>query len=91
MSDNSYFICPCCGGQVAAKARACPDCGSDERTGWSDSTYLDGLNLPDMDESEYEEMLTKEFKSKKLKPRIEWRTIVGIILLIAMVLLFALR
>jgi len=91
MRDNSYFICPCCGAQVASGARACPDCGSDERTGWSQNTYLDGLDLPGMDESDYEEMLAREFSSPKSKSRIEWKTIVGVILLVAMFLLFALR
>ncbi|MCL2689578.1 MAG: hypothetical protein FWE57_07010 [Chitinispirillia bacterium] len=89
MRDNSYFICPCCGGQVAGGARACPDCGSDDRTGWSDKTYLDGLGLPDMDESEYEELRSKEFSSKKSKSPIKWQTIVGMILLIAMFFIFA--
>ena len=91
MRDNSYFVCPCCGGQVAGNARACPDCGSDERTGWSDKTYLDGIDLPGMDENDYEEMLTKEFSPHKSKSKIKWQTIVGVILLIAMFLLFALR
>jgi len=91
MKNNSYFICPCCGGQVEANARACPDCGSDERTGWSENTYLDGLDLPEMDESDYEEMLTKEFSPKKPKSCVEWKTVVGVILLIAMFLLFAIR
>ncbi len=28
------------------KAKACPDCGSDEKTGWSEDTMYDGLDLP---------------------------------------------
>ena len=29
------------------KARACPECGADERTGWNDeATRYDGLDLP---------------------------------------------
>lgn len=91
MRDKSYFICPCCGGQVAGSAKVCPDCGSDERTGWSENTYLDGLDLPEMDESDYEEMKEKEFSSKKPKSGIDWRTIIGAILLVAMALLFAMR
>jgi len=30
------FECPNCGGIVRAGAAACPHCGSDERTGWSE-------------------------------------------------------
>ena len=43
------FPCPHCGEPVPAKALACPHCGSDEQTGWSDDTYLDGVDLPDED------------------------------------------
>jgi hypothetical protein len=93
MRDKSSndFVCPCCGEPVAANAAACRSCGSDERTGWSDNTYLDGIDLPDMDESGYEEMLTKEFSQKKSKSAIDWRTAVGVILLIATLLFLAIR
>jgi hypothetical protein len=41
-------ICPVCGATVRAGARACADCGADERTGWDDEkTRYDGLDLPD--------------------------------------------
>lgn len=39
--------CPSCGEAVPAGARACPYCGADERTGWSEETYLDGVDLPE--------------------------------------------
>lgn len=41
-------ICPVCGGEVPPGARACPECGADERSGWNeeDARY-DGLDLPD--------------------------------------------
>lgn len=40
--------CPICGAAVPAKARACPQCGADERTGWNEeATRYDGLDLPD--------------------------------------------
>jgi uncharacterized OB-fold protein len=32
-----YFSCPICGADVPIKARACPECGSDEQTGWSEA------------------------------------------------------
>ena len=52
-------ICPNCGGEVPRKAKACPHCGSDENTGWSENTYLDGIDL--YDEEDYQNTLRKEF------------------------------
>jgi uncharacterized membrane protein YvbJ len=35
-----YFTCPHCGAAVPSDASACPECGSDEETGWSeDAAY----------------------------------------------------
>ena len=34
---SQYFTCPICGADVPIKARACPECGSDEKTGWSEA------------------------------------------------------
>ncbi len=50
MSD--YFACPNCGAEVPSKAKACPECGSDDNTGWSEDTMYDGLDLHEDDESE---------------------------------------
>ncbi|MEZ4642864.1 MAG: zinc ribbon domain-containing protein [Chloroflexota bacterium] len=44
---HDYFICPNCGAQVPDNALACPECGSDEETGWSEDTAYDGLYLYD--------------------------------------------
>ncbi|MFH1023540.1 MAG: hypothetical protein V1809_09135 [Planctomycetota bacterium] len=32
---------------VPERAKACPECGADEKTGWSPDTLYDGLDLPD--------------------------------------------
>jgi hypothetical protein len=40
--------CPICGTALNPSAKACPECGADERTGWNeDATRYDGLDLPD--------------------------------------------
>ena len=49
MSD--YFICPNCGAEVSTKALACPECGSDDDTGWSEDTMYDGIDLPETEPS----------------------------------------
>jgi len=90
MSANSYFVCPCCGEPVPSGAAACPSCGSDDRTGWSQNTYLDGIDLPGLDD-DYEEIRAKEFSAKKSKTSPNWRTIIGTILLLTMIIFLVLR
>ncbi|HVZ66100.1 MAG TPA: zinc-ribbon domain-containing protein [Lacunisphaera sp.] len=39
--------CPVCGEPVPSGAKACPECGADERSGWNEeATRYDGLDLP---------------------------------------------
>ena len=40
-------FCANCGTALPRDARACPDCGADERTGWREAPVDDGLDLPD--------------------------------------------
>ncbi len=55
------------------RAKACPECGSDERTGWSEEARADGLGLPD-EEFNYGEFIKEEFRSGKAvkPPGIHW-------------------
>ncbi|MFH1497999.1 MAG: zinc ribbon domain-containing protein [Verrucomicrobiota bacterium] len=39
--------CANCGADIHRHARACPECGADERTGWRETDTYDGLDLPD--------------------------------------------
>ena len=57
-------ICPNCGALVPSKARACPECGADEETAWSDRATAQRLDLPD-DEFDYDEFVKAEFGGKK--------------------------
>ena len=70
------------------KARACPECGSDEQTGWSEEAETGGLGLSE-DDFEYDEFVRNEFSSERdIKPRglhwVWWMT--GIALLAAMLI-----
>ena len=63
--------CPHCGAEVPPNARACPECGSDEQTGWSDRAHTERLGIPD-DEFDYDKFIEEEFGPKResrIKPR----------------------
>ncbi len=49
MAERPPSECANCGAALPRHARACPECGADERTGWreNDATRYDGLDLPD--------------------------------------------
>jgi len=65
-------ICPNCGATVPREAKACPECGSDEQTGWSEETHVDGIDLPD-DSFDYEDFVKREFEDKRPVPgRMHW-------------------
>ena len=65
-------ICPNCGADVPRDAKACPECGSCEATGWSEQAAYDGLDLPD-ESFDYDEFVKKEFAPAKVLPHgINW-------------------
>jgi len=57
---NPPEICPQCGAEVPPDARACPECGSDEETGWSEAARLQQLGIPS-EEFDYDEFVREEF------------------------------
>ena len=84
-------ICPSCGGEVPPRAVACPHCGADETTGWSEAARHDDLNLPDQD-FDYEAFVEEEFGGNAVRHRhrrggVFW-FIVTLLALIAFVWLF---
>lgn len=65
-------ICPNCGAEVPPNAKACPECGSDEQTGWSEAAETCGLDLPDQ-HFDYDDFVKREFGGKTPVPRgIHW-------------------
>jgi len=44
--DDDWFTCPVCGEEVQADALACPGCGADDETGWSEDAAYDDVDLP---------------------------------------------
>ena len=81
-------VCPNCGSPVPPKARACPECGSDAETGWSEATARSGLDLPD-EEFDYHEFVKEEFGTATPRPRgIAWVWwAVAILVLVVLVVL----
>lgn len=61
-------FCPNCGAEVPPKAKACPACGADEQTGWSENAHHDHLGLPDQ-EFNYDEFVQREFGPRTARPR----------------------
>lgn len=57
-NQKEWVPCPYCGEDIESDASSCKFCGSDEATGWSESTYMDGIDLPDDDD--YTESVQKE-------------------------------
>jgi RNA polymerase subunit RPABC4/transcription elongation factor Spt4 len=39
--------CANCGAAIPRGAKACPECGADERTGWRETSIYDDLDLPE--------------------------------------------
>jgi hypothetical protein len=56
--SSDWVACPHCGERISRKAKSCRHCGSDDRTGWSQATYLDGIDLPE--EEDYADSLDRE-------------------------------
>jgi hypothetical protein len=61
-------VCPNCGTEVPRNAKACPECGSDENTGWSKTAEVGNPGLPD-EEFDYDGFVKEEFGSGTARPR----------------------
>ena len=84
-------ICPNCGAEVPPKARACPECGADEQTGWSEEARVGGLDLPD-ENFDYNDFVKREFGGPSPVPRgIRWFWWVIAVLVAAGLLTYWLR
>jgi hypothetical protein len=79
-------ICPNCGAPVPRRAKACPACGADERTGWAEDAHTGDLDLPDED-FDYDDYVRREFGGE-VKPRgLHWFWwLIGVVLLVVFLL-----
>jgi rubredoxin len=84
------FICPVCGAEVSANASACPECGADEKTGWSPNTIYDGTDIEDPDEFDYDDWKRREVDGpgpRRTKKQWLW-WVIGLLILGALLWLF---
>lgn len=87
--SSSTFNCRHCGTPVPAGAKACPECGADENTAWSDQTIYDGTGIEDPAEFDYEEWQRREGfgGAARSGKRLSWVWLVALLLLVLMVFL----
>jgi uncharacterized membrane protein YvbJ len=83
-------VCPNCGASVPRNANACPECGSDDQTGWSEESETGGLDLPE-EEFNYDDFVKREFNQEGPVPRgLHWFWwVVAIVLVVVLLVWFA--
>jgi hypothetical protein len=80
--------CPNCGAALPRKAKACPECGADETSGWSETGDTGHLGLPEED-FDFAEFARQEFGGGGPKPRgIHWFWWVAAVLVLAVMVWF---
>jgi len=81
-------ICPVCDEEVPRNAKACPECGADEQTGWkAGALEASSLDLPD-DDFDYDKFIEEEFGGASRKPTVPWLWwVVAVVVFIALAML----
>ncbi len=81
--------CANCGATIPRQAKACPECGADERTGWRENehTRYDGVALPESAWSETGESQPERKLSVNGLPWYWWAVAAGLLLLLGWSLL----
>lgn len=79
--------CPNCGTDLPRRARVCPECGADERTGWSEQAAADHLGIHDPEAFDHEAFVREEFgegRRGRVGKQPLWVWVVAAILLTAL-------
>lgn len=80
--------CPVCGAAVPPKAKACPGCGADERSGWNeDDARYDGVDLPDSAFEDGDDPAPRRAPRRAGLHPLWWLVAVGLVLLFAWMIL----
>jgi hypothetical protein len=75
--------CANCGAAIPPGARACPECGADERTGWREASIYDGIDLPEEAFEAREKQTVRTRRNVNGVPWYWWSVGVVILLLFA--------
>ena len=96
-TKGDYFRCPHCGAKVRRGALACPKCGSDDETGWSENADQWQADIPagyaDDDDFDYDEFVADEFpqhatrRAKGAHAKWVWGIVVVLVCLALLLLL----
>lgn len=92
MAGSPPSVCPVCGANVPRKAKACPECGACDQTGWNEDANSYESDLPEQGDFDYDAFIAEEFGSPK-KPKgknLFWQ-VVAVILLCALVFFLVLH
>jgi len=85
------IICPHCAAIVPPKAKVCPDCGSDEQTGWSQDAELHRLGIPlekSLSDDDYHEFTGRELQQRPARKK-NFNTAVALLLIAAFIYYYA--
>ena len=82
--------CANCGAAIPRNARACPECGADERTGWRESSIYDGLDLPEESWSDDDDNTLSARKASRSRGGLRWYWVLAALLVLATLILGAL-
>jgi predicted nucleic acid-binding Zn ribbon protein len=81
--------CANCGAAIPRNAKACPECGADEKTGWRETSIYDGMDLPDEAWRDDTDAATQEKTDIARVNGVPWYWwLVGVLLLVLLVTSF---
>jgi len=94
--SDDWFVCPHCGTVVRTNATSCPECGSDDNTGWAEDADRWTADIPtahgEDDEFNYDEFIAREFGDRdKRGLRISVGIVVLVVLLLVVLLVLWMR
>ncbi len=81
--------CAVCGAEIPPRARACPECRADERTGWREADPADGVDLPadDFDAGRFAETEWGRTPRRRGKALFWWLIAIGMLIVVVVLVL----